>query len=541
MPYTIGTIFINDALLAYTNEVRQSGNSYVWRINNVDQGTTTDLATAITNCIGTGNREVHILTGGTLSGTIFLRPGLTFYGHNNTFTSGHGGNGFHIEGSGPISMYDFTLNNYGGGMGIRTSRAGDLTFQNITVKGGGIGIRIDSHPSRPYEEGRWVSNVEVINCTFEDNGSHGLETYGVDGFYADGIVARNLGGCGVLLNKTINGTIGTVDAYRCSYGAGYAGLRLANSCSNVVIDMLYANECGRGFFVLSGSNNIQLKNCKITNCVDQWGTGRGIWLENTVNSRVEAGCCDSGVTVTGSGSYANVSTTCNGLEGTYQIRNRGTSLYLDGMGRTTNGADCGQWANTSHVNSQWEVISRDGYYQLRNVGSGLFIDGMGRTSNGSVAGQWANTTHVNSQWSIEVYSGDYVRIQNRGTGLFLDGMGYTTNGSVAGQWANTTHANAQWLLVPILKSASISAENVDVEVSEIAMFPNPVVSSLTIAIPGDYEQVAVQVFDISGKTVLSTVVSGGESELDLSMFTPGIYLVNISGDEWSVNQKIIKK
>jgi len=140
----------------FPNEVRLSGNSFVWRINNVDMGTTHDLATAINNCIGTGNRVIHILTGGTLSSTINLRPGLTIHGHNNIFNSGHSGTGFHIEGSGPIGMYNLTLNNHGGGFGIRTSRAGDLVFQNITIRGGGIGIRIDSHPSRPWEDGRWV-------------------------------------------------------------------------------------------------------------------------------------------------------------------------------------------------------------------------------------------------------------------------------------------------------------------------------------------------------------------------------------------------
>jgi hypothetical protein len=130
-----------------------------------------------------------------------------------------------------------------------------------------------------------------------------VETYGVDGFKAYGIIARNMGECGVLLNKTKNGTIGTVDAYRCSNGGGYAGLRFANNCSYVTADMLYATECGRGFFVLTGSNNCTLKNARIVN-----GTGIGVWLENVVNCKVLAGCTNDGVSVSGSGSYANVST-----------------------------------------------------------------------------------------------------------------------------------------------------------------------------------------------------------------------------------------
>ena len=188
-------------------------------------------------------------------------------------------------------------------MGIRTSRASDIYIQNVRIYGGSIGIRIDSHPSRPYEEGRWVRNVHIQDCRFETGTSHGLETFGVDGFKGYGLVARNMGECGVLLNRTVNGTLGTVHAYRCNNGGGYAGLRLANNCSNVTTSMLYATECGRGYFVLTGSNNCHLNNCQIVN-----GTGIGVWLENVVNCSVKAGCTNDGVAVTGSGSWANVST-----------------------------------------------------------------------------------------------------------------------------------------------------------------------------------------------------------------------------------------
>ena len=288
---------------AYTNEVRSNGSGgFIWRINNVDQGSTSSLATAINNCIGTGNRDVHVIIGGTLGHQINLQPGLNLYCHNVSFKKGHSGYGFYRDGSGGIKIYDMSLTQTAG-MGIRTSRASDIYIQNVRIYGGSISIRIDSHPSRPYEDGRWVYRVHIQDCRFESGSGHGLETYGVDGFKGYGIVARYMGECGVLLNKTRNGALGTVNAYRCATNTGYAGLRLANSCSNVTTDMLYADQCGRGYFVLSGSNNSTLKNCRITN-----GTGIGVWLENVVNCKVLAGCTNDGVAVTGSGSYANVST-----------------------------------------------------------------------------------------------------------------------------------------------------------------------------------------------------------------------------------------
>lgn len=291
----------------YPNHVRQSGSNYIWTNNGVDQGSTNNLATAINNCIGSGNRTIHILNGGNISSQINLQPGLVIWGHDVTLNKTHTGYGFFRDGSGNIKIYNLTLNNGSAGMGIRTSRAGDILIQNVKIYGGSIGIRIDSHPSRPYEDGRWVSNVHIQDCTFENGSSHGLETYGVDGFKGYGIVARNMGHCGVLLNKTINGAIGTVHAYRCNYGGGYAGLRLANNCSNVTTNNLIARECGRGYFVLTGSNNCRLNNAQIHDCSDV-----GIWLENVVNCSVLSGCTNDGVAVSGSGSYANVTMNCPG-------------------------------------------------------------------------------------------------------------------------------------------------------------------------------------------------------------------------------------
>lgn len=537
------TVITNDAL-AYENEVRQSGSNYIWRVNNVDQGSTSSLATAINNCIGTGNREVHILAGGTLSAQINLQPGLTLYCHNVTFTKNHSGYGFYRDGSGNIKIYDMILNN-NTNMGIRTSRASDLLLQNIRIYGGSIGIRVDSHPSRPYEDGRWVYNVHVQDCRFENGSGHGLETYGVDGFQAYGIIARNMGECGVLLNKTINGTIGTVDAYRCSYGGGYAGLRFANNCSNITANMLYADECGRGFFVLTGSNNCHLNNAQITDCTDI-----GIWLENVVNCSVKAGCTNSGVAVSGSGSYANVSSSCSSGGGTYyRLQNRGTGLFLDGMGRTVNGEACGQYANTTHVNAQWEMISTGSYYQFRNRGTGMFLDGMGRTTNGSDAGQWANTTHANSQWSVQQYDGSYYRIQNRGTGLYLDGMGHTSNGSVCGQYGNTTHVNAQWQLVSVSSAATMavneqtSPEAQTSEVSaSVSVYPNPATDAITIVLPSAYDgEKVANLHDGTGKVAVSDKFSDTQHTMYIGDLRKGTYILKIMSNKKLLTEMVIKR
>lgn len=135
-----------------------------------------------------------------------------------------------------------------------------------------------------------------------------------------------------------------------------------------------------------------------------------------------------------------------GSTGYVRLRNRATGLYADGMGRSSNGANLGQWSSSSSYNQQWTIESAGSYVRLKNRATGLYVDGMGRSSNGSTAGQWSNSNSSNQQWSQET-QGSYVRFRNRATGLYLDGMGRSSNGSDVGQWGSSSSYNQQWQIV----------------------------------------------------------------------------------------------
>jgi len=438
--FAIFLFFVNSTDVAYAaeNEVWKSGNLYYWKTHNVTRGSSTNLTDAIQGAINdsSGNRVIQIYCSGNLTSTIALSGDLTLRFNNNSLKNTHGGTAFHREGTGNIKVYDLSLDNTNGGYGFRLSRASDLHFENIYITGGTIGIRIDSHPSRPYEDGRWVYNVTVKNCTFENCSSHGLETYGVDGCYVDGIVARNCGECGVLLNKTVNGSVGSVDAYRCSYNGGYAGFRLANYCKNITVDYIKAVECGRGFFTVSDIRDVTVKEVYIRGC-----TNHSILLQNSDNVKVLGGTY-GGVALN---HYTSTNCVIN-ANAVRRIRNRGTNMYLDGMGRTSNGAEVSQYANTTHPNAQWVLVPVGSYYYLVNEATGMKMDGYGRTVDGDAVAQYSgSTTHVNAQWSLVEASNGYYYIVNRGTGMKLDGYGRTSNGDAAAQYSgSTTHVNAQW-------------------------------------------------------------------------------------------------
>ncbi len=68
------------------------GGVYRWKINDTEVGSTSDLATALGNCVSqtSGVREVHVLVSGDLSATVELKPGLRLHCYGNTFTRSHG-------------------------------------------------------------------------------------------------------------------------------------------------------------------------------------------------------------------------------------------------------------------------------------------------------------------------------------------------------------------------------------------------------------------------------------------------------------------
>jgi hypothetical protein len=247
------------------HEITRQGTKYRWTHKGAEQARDEDLAKLLQQAIGTGGRAIHLRSGGKLARTIRMEPDLEIHGHGHTFEKTHNGTGFSHQGRGGIALRNFTLTG-GTGWGVHTTRASNITLEDLRIIGGGIGVRVDSHPSRPYEENRWVRNLTVRRCTFEQCAGHGLETYGVEDFIIEDITAKQCGECGVLVNKGRNGKVGTVRAWRCCVGGGYAGLRFANHCRDITVEKLVAIECGRGFFTVSNCANIIVREVEIRDC-----------------------------------------------------------------------------------------------------------------------------------------------------------------------------------------------------------------------------------------------------------------------------------
>jgi hypothetical protein len=224
------------------------------------------------------------------------------------------------------------------------------------------------------------------------------------------------------------------------------------------------------------------------------------------------------------------------------LRNRATGLMIDGMGRTSNGSNCGQYAAGGSHNQQWIIETAGSYIKLKNRGTGLYLDGMGRTTNGSIAGQWASSSSNNQQWTQEA-AGAYVKFRNRATGLYLDGMGRTANGDDLGQWATSNSANQQWTMTTVA-NARLSTEPSITEPqvnNELRVSPNPFKSTFNIRVDNPAEVERVLIFDLLGKQVEVSDRSAGLNLQSMgASLKPGMYILKIYGAGWMRSFKVIK-
>jgi hypothetical protein len=152
---------------------------------------------------------------------------------------------------------------------------------------GGLGVRIDNHGDRSVRS----RNIRIDNVFVSGTGTHGVETYGVDGLTIGTVTARNTRDAGLLLNDTINATVGTVDAQGAGTGTGYAAFRTANRNgrvgtgypTNVRVGTVIARGGGRGVFCVSESGGL------VIDRVDISDTGNNsILIENCYNVNIAA-------------------------------------------------------------------------------------------------------------------------------------------------------------------------------------------------------------------------------------------------------------
>jgi hypothetical protein len=190
--------------------------------------------------------------------------------------------------------------------GIFMRSVNNLVLGQIDMRlSGGLGVRIDNFGDKSVPS----RNIRIDNVYVSGSGTHAVETYGVDGITIGTVTARNVHDSGLLLNQTVNATVGTVDADNTGTGTGYAAFRMANRNgrvgssypTNIHVGKVIARGGGRGVFCVSesggavidqvdiantGNNSILIENCYNVTIAGQSGTVTG-GGEVRISSRTE--------------------------------------------------------------------------------------------------------------------------------------------------------------------------------------------------------------------------------------------------------------
>lgn len=282
-----------------TAEVTRSGSTWTTKNGGTTVYTGTDMFAAVNAGIGS------LPAGRTSKGTVNIKNS------GESGSSGGAVKAINMQSNTILNFNGCTINGNSGDdliVPIQADRKSNIEVRNIKVTGRvryGIwfkgctnmiidGVTMQLSGSGSHELGIRVdhSTAATKNLTIKGTVNisggkgHGIETYGLDGFNIGNVTVNNTSdGCGVLLNQSKNGTVGTVTGnYNCR-GGGYATFRVANSNGpNVTCAKVYSRNSGRGFFSVTGSNGTTVTTVDIAS-----NTSHGIFLEDASNTKVNGG------------------------------------------------------------------------------------------------------------------------------------------------------------------------------------------------------------------------------------------------------------
>lgn len=125
-------------------------------------------------------------------------------------------------------------------------------------------------------------------------------------------------------------------------------------------------------------------------------------------------------------------------------------------------------------------------------------------------------------------------IQTRDGGYLFAG---TSNG-VKSQEKKVNNGKNDFWLVKMEKGTKKKEEH---KRDIIEVYPNPTKGETNIVITFDYNKGSLQVFDLSGRLLLSKDITYQTEVIDFSKFAQGVYIISVKTDKGEASEKVIRK
>jgi hypothetical protein len=265
--------------LSYQAEATLSGSTWTARRGSSTVYTGTDMRAAVQAAISslpsrTAKQNVLVRGSGSISANSRISlPSYTLLDVCGTINVTGTGSGDQapIYSRGTRDVEVAHLNVTGAPLyGIFMRSVNNLILGQIDMRlSSGLGVRIDNYGDKTVPS----RNIRIDSAYVSGASSHAVETYGVDGITIGTVTARNVGESGLLLNQTVNATVGTVDAENAGAGTGYAAFRMANRngrigssyATNIRVGTVKARGGGRGIFCVSESGGAVIDRVDIAN------------------------------------------------------------------------------------------------------------------------------------------------------------------------------------------------------------------------------------------------------------------------------------
>jgi len=163
-----------------------------------------------------------------------------------------------------------------------------------------------------------------------------------------------------------------------------------------------------------------------------------------------------------------------------------------------------------------------------------------------------NTGATNSSGFTALPSGNRYPSTQSFSNIGLNGScGWSTTMSNATEAWNpfVTYNNSQVCLGSGNKKDGLSIRCVkdtttninEINSSEILqIYPNPAINIVHIN-NTEYQPVKIQIYNIIGDCILQKVLNNSSNEIDINSLSKGIYIIKLSGANWTINRKLIKE
>ncbi len=109
----------------------------------------------------------------------------------------------------------------------------------------------------------------------------------------------------------------------------------------------------------------------------------------------------------------------------------------------------------------------------------------------------------------------------------------STNRLIAG-----THARSM-MSFPIDSLVIVTGENEEVLNNEMTIYPNPASNKVNFELPATNQLLTLNIFDFSGKNVISQIISGPQNQIDISELQNGNYIIQLAGDGIYLTDKLV--